>query len=87
MNAIGKKRIMIRFPMPLLRIVVGLMEALMPAPPVTRSLLELLAVPNTTENNAISRFVASPRPFTAENAAPYMKQFTVGKTLKQFMGR
>ncbi len=87
LKAIGKKRIMVPFPMPVLRVVVTLMETLLPSPPVTRSLLELLAVPNTTENNAIYRFVESPRPFTAENAAPYMREFTVGETLRQFFGR
>lgn len=87
LKAIGARRLMIRFPMPLLKVVVALMEALLPAPPVTRSLLELLAVPNTTENNVIHRFVANPRPFTAENAAPYMKQFKVGDTIKQFFGK
>jgi NADH dehydrogenase len=85
--AIGAKRWMIRFPMPLLRFAVTLMEALLPAPPVTRSLLELLAVPNVPSNNQIQRFVEQPRPFTAENAAVYMRQFTVGQTLRQFMGR
>jgi NADH dehydrogenase len=85
--ALGKKRIMIRFPMPLLRLVVTLMETLLPAPPVTRSLLELLAVPNTTERNEIRRFVAEPRPFTVENIRPYMQAFKVGDTLRQFFGR
>jgi hypothetical protein len=66
---------------------VFLMEKLLPAPPVTRSLLELLAVSNVTANNAIRRFVEHPRPFTPENAAPYMRQFRVSQTLAQFMGR
>jgi NADH dehydrogenase len=87
LKAIGAKRLMLRFPMPLLRIVVALMETVLPAPPVTRSLLELLAVSNVTTANAINQFVSEPRPFTAENAAPYMRQFRVGQTLAQFMGR
>ncbi len=87
MKALGANRMMIRFPMPLLRLIVALMEAILPSPPVTRSLLELLAVSNVTENNAIHRFVAEPRPFTAENAAPYMRDFRVGDTVRQFFTR
>lgn len=87
LKAIGAKRIMVPFPMPVLRLVVTLMETALPNPPVTRSLLELLAVPNTTEDNQIYRFVEEPRPFTAENVAPYMKKFTVKETIGQFFGK
>lgn len=87
LKALGARRVMVRFPMPLLRLVVTLMETLLPAPPVTRSLLELLAVSNVTRENAIQQFVAHPRPFTPENAAPYMRQFRVRQTLAQFFGR
>lgn len=87
LKAIGARRLMVRFPMPLLQIVVALMEALLPAPPVTRSLLELLTVSNVPTANAIHQFVPDPRPFTAANAAPYMRQFRVGQTLAQFLGR
>jgi NADH dehydrogenase len=87
LKAVGARRLMVRFPMPLLRMVVSLMEALLPAPPVTHSLLELLAVSNVTTANAILQFVPNPRPFTAENVAPYMQQFRMGQTLAQFLGR
>jgi len=87
LKAIGARRIMVRFPMPLLRLVVSLMEAALPNPPVTRSLLELLQVKNVTTSNALTKFVQEPRPFTAENAAPYMRKFRVSETLSQFMGR
>ena len=30
---------------------------------------------------------ALPTPFTAENARPYMREFTIGGTLKQFFTR
>jgi NADH dehydrogenase len=86
LQAIGAKRKMIPFPIPLLRVVVAAM-GLLPSPPVTSSLLDLLAVDNTTRNNAIGRFVAQPKPFTAENAAPYMQQFKLGDTLRQFLGK
>ncbi|GAB4541260.1 MAG: NAD(P)H-binding protein [Anaerolineae bacterium] len=87
LEAVGARRRMVRAPMPLLRALVTLMEMLLPAPPVTRSLLELLAVSNVTTDNAIHQFVTEPRPFTAENAAPYMRQFRAGQTLAQFLGR
>lgn len=87
MRAVGARRLMIRFPMPLLRIIVALMEALLPAPPVTRSLLELLAVSNVTTNNAVGRFVPEPRPFQVEYIAPYMRQFQAGDTIRLLLGR
>lgn len=85
LRAVGARRLMARFPMPALRLVVSLMERLLPNPPVTRSLLELLAVSNVTQDNAIHRFVEKPRPFTVENIAPYMREFRVSQTLRQFL--
>lgn len=87
LNAVGARRAMIRFPMPIIQMIVQLMETLLPAPAVTRSLLELLAVSNVTGNNSLSQFVSSPRPFTSENAAVYMTQFKARTTLAQFLGR
>jgi NADH dehydrogenase len=85
--AVGARRLMVHFPMPLLRLAVTLMETLLPAPPVTRSLLELLAISNVTTANAIQQFVPDPRPLTVENAAPYMRQFRARQTLMQFLGK
>lgn len=87
LKAVGANRMMIPFPMPVLRIIVAFMEGALPNPPVTRSLLELLAVSNVTSDNAIHQFVPEPRPFTAENAAPYMRDFTLRKSLAKFLGR
>jgi len=87
-KAIGASRLMLPFPIPLLRIIVTLMELLLPAPPVTTSLLDLLAVDNTVQGqNGLLRFEPTPKPFTAENAAPYMRRFKVGNTLRQFFGQ
>lgn len=85
--AVGARRLMVPFPRPLLEMIVALMETALPAPPVTRSLLELLAVNNVTTDNAIRRFVAEPRPFTVEAIAPYMRQFRAGDTIARFLGR
>jgi uncharacterized protein YbjT (DUF2867 family) len=87
LKAIGAKRIMVRFPLPLLKMFVAAMEFALPNPPVTRSLLELLAVSNVPDKNELTRFVENPRFFTAENAAPYMRQFQVRQTIAQFLGR
>ena len=87
LQAIGAKRKMVHFPFSILRIAVILMEKFLPNPPVTRSLLELLAVSNVTQQNGIQNFVSDPRHFTAENVAPYMRQFTVQDTLAQFLGK
>jgi len=87
LKAVGARRQMLHFPMPLLRIIVVLLEMLLPNPPITRSLLELLEVSNVTEENAIHQFVSEPRPFTVENIASYMRNFRLKNTLSQFMGR
>lgn len=87
LKAIGARRLMVRFPMPLLRLVVAAMEWALPSPPVTRSLLELLAVSNVPSDNALPRFVPEPRRFRPEHIAPYMRRFRLGATLRQFSGR
>jgi NADH dehydrogenase len=84
-EAIGARRVFVRVPLPIMRGVVTLMETLLPSPPVTRSLLDLLAVPNVTRSNAIHRFVPDPRPFTPGNAS-YMRQFRLRQTLTQLLG-
>jgi uncharacterized protein YbjT (DUF2867 family) len=86
LKAIGARRLMIPTPIPLLRLVVALM-GILPSPPVTTSLLDLLSVDNTAGRNRLGQFVAEPRPFTPENAAPYMRRFKVGDTLRQFFGK
>lgn len=87
LEAVGASRALVPFPMPLLRVIVALMEALLPNPPVTRSLLELLQVSNVPENNRLREFVDQPRPFTVENIRPYMQEFKAGETLRQYLGR
>jgi uncharacterized protein YbjT (DUF2867 family) len=87
LNAIGVRRWLIPFPRSILKIAVTLMEAILPAPPVTRSLLELLQVNNVTNQNGVYEFVPEPRPFTAENTAPYMREFKVSQTLAQLLGK
>lgn len=87
LKAKGARRLMVRTPIFALRIVVGLMGVVFSAPPVTNSLIDMLAVDNTSSKNMLSKFVAQPKPFTVENVAPYMKQFKFGDTLRQFFGK
>jgi uncharacterized protein YbjT (DUF2867 family) len=87
LEGVKARRLFIRFPLPLLRMIVALMETLLPSPPVTRNLLELLAVNNVTIQNALPNFVSNPRPFTPENIASYMLSFRVKDTLSQYLGR
>lgn len=86
LSALGANRFFIRFPLPLIRVIVRLMEGLLPAPPVTRSLLELLGVDNVTSKNSVSRFVKEPRPFTSDYVAGYVRKFSPARTIRQFMG-
>ena len=81
LQAIGARRLMIPTPIPLLRIVVALM-GILPSPPVTTSLLDLLSVDNSARQNRLARFVAQPRGFTPENVAAYMRRFKIGDTLR-----
>ncbi|HZW02435.1 MAG TPA: complex I NDUFA9 subunit family protein [Anaerolineaceae bacterium] len=87
LRAVGARRLLVPFPKPLLKLVVALMESLLPNPPVTRSLLELLAVDNVPERNEIRRFVAEPSRFTWENVTGYMRRFTLRETLAMFFGK
>lgn len=87
LQAVGARRVMVRFPLPLLRLVVKLMEFGLPSPPVTSSLLELLAVSNVPTANSLPRFVSDSRPFTVENIAPYMRAFSARDTLREFFSR
>jgi uncharacterized protein YbjT (DUF2867 family) len=87
LTAVGTRRAMVRIPMPVIQVIVALMEALLPAPPVTRSLLELLAVSNVTDENSLREFVPNPRPFTPENVSKYITNFSASSTVAQFLDR
>jgi len=87
LEAVGAKRILIPFPRPLLNVIVSIIEKVLPVPPVTRSLLELLSVDNVTRTNSITKFVENPCPFSAQNIAPYMKEFRISQTIGQFLGK
>jgi NADH dehydrogenase len=87
LKALGTSRLKVKVPVPLLRPAVIAMQALLPNPPVSTSLLDLLAVANVVSDNAlVSKFEMEPKPFTPENLS-YMRSFNIGTTLGKFFGR
>ena len=85
MEAVGARRLLLPVPVALLRPVVMLMEALLPGSPVSGSLLDLLAVPNTVPDNAlVNRFGLDPIPFASEHIA-YLRDNTLGDALAKFL--
>ncbi len=87
LKALGTRRVLIKVPVPLLRPVVAIMQVVLPVPPATTTLLDLLAVPNVVSDNAlVSKFGITPKAFTPENLS-YMKAFTVMTSIGKFLGR
>ena len=83
-EALGTWRLLLPVPVALLRPVVLVMQSLLPGSPVSASLLDLLAVPNTAPDNAlINRFGMTPIPFAGEHIA-YLKDNTLSDTLAKF---
>lgn len=83
-GALDSWRLLVPVPVAVLRPVVSLMEALLPGSPVSASLLELLAVPNTVPDNALAtRFGMQPIPFAGEHIA-YLKNNSISDALAKF---
>jgi uncharacterized protein YbjT (DUF2867 family) len=84
-EALGTKRAFVPAPVPLLRPVVWVMERVLPGSPVSSSLLDLLAVPNTVPNNAlVEHFGMQPIAFSGENIA-YLRNNSAGQALSKFL--
>lgn len=87
LKALGTSRLKVKVPVVVLRPLVALMQTVLPNPPVSTTLLDLLADRNVVNDNAlVSKFEIEPKPFTPENLA-YMRNFRVGTTLGKFFGR
>ena len=85
-DALGAWRITFSAPVALLRPVVRVMEALLPGSPVSASLLDLLAVPNTVPDNAlVNHFGMEPIPFSGAHIA-YLRDNNLSDTLAKFFG-
>ena len=86
LDATGSLRLLVPVPAGLLRPVVAVMQRLLPGSPVSTSLLDLLAVPNTVPDNALTEvFGMQPIPFADEHIA-YLRDNTLGDTLAKFFG-
>lgn len=81
------RRILFPAPLWLLRAPVFLMERLLPGSPVSSSLLELLAVPNVVEDNAlVNHFNIEPIPFQGEHI-DYLKENTFRVSARSILKR
>lgn len=87
LKALHTNRIKVKVPVPVLRPVVMLMQAVLPNPPATTALLDLLATSNIVGENAlVSKFGMMPRAFAPEDLG-YMRNFSMRTTIGKFMGR
>jgi uncharacterized protein YbjT (DUF2867 family) len=83
-ETLGTSRLMVSVPVGLLRPVVSIMQAILPGSPVSTSLLDLLAVPNTVKHNGLTEyFQMTPIPFSGEHIA-YLRDNSAGQALNKF---
>lgn len=84
MGALNTWRLLVPVPVAALRPIVSVMQAILPGSPVSTSLLELLAVPNTVPDNALTtHFGMQPVPFAGEHIA-YLQNNTIGDAFAKF---
>jgi uncharacterized protein YbjT (DUF2867 family) len=87
LTAMGTDRKLVPVPVRLLRPVVALAQRLLPNPPVTSSLLDLLALDNTVANNALTGyFKVVPIPFAADELQ-YLRRITARNALRSLFER
>jgi NADH dehydrogenase len=87
LTAMGTNRRLVPVPVRLLRPVVALAQRLLPNPPVTSSLLDLLALDNTVANNALTDyFKVVPIPFAADELQ-YLRRITARNALRSLFER
>jgi NADH dehydrogenase len=80
--ALGRRRILLHAPVPLMKPVVKLMELVLPYPPATTSLLALLNVDNTTALDSVERqFGFKPRRF--REVIAYLQRYSFGRALRE----
>jgi uncharacterized protein YbjT (DUF2867 family) len=85
--AMGTTRKLVAVPVSVLRPMVGLAQRLLPNPPVTSSLLDLLALNNTVANNALTDFFKiTPVPFAADELQ-YLRRITVRNAFRSLFER
>ncbi len=80
--AMNASRILVGVPVAVLKPLIGLGERLLPNPPVTTALLDLLKVDNVIDRNDLAdQLGISPTPFAPEELL-YLKQITVSSALR-----
>jgi uncharacterized protein YbjT (DUF2867 family) len=79
-------RLKLHMPVPFLKIAVGLMDALLPRPPVTPSLLAQLGVDNIATDNATER-VFGIKPITLKEGVGFVREMTLGKLVQRSLGK
>jgi uncharacterized protein YbjT (DUF2867 family) len=76
LSAMGTSRMLVPIPVPMLRPIVAVAQRVLPSPPVTSSLLDLLALDNTVTNNALTdTFGVTPMPFAGDELS-YVRRIT-----------
>ena len=87
LTAMGTHRKLVPVPVKLLRPLVALAERLLPNPPVTSGLLDLLALDNTITNNALTEtFKIVPVPFAGDELQ-YLRRITVRNAFRSLFER
>jgi NADH dehydrogenase len=87
LTAMGTHRTLVPVPVKLLRPLVALAQRLLPNPPVTSSLLDLLALDNTVAHNALTEyFKVVPIPFAADELQ-YLRRITARNALRSLFER
>jgi NADH dehydrogenase len=80
------RRLKIKMPVPVLKIAVGLMDKLLPKPPVTPSLLAQLGVDNVATDNATER-VFGVKPILLREGIGFVRQMTLSRLIARTMGK
>ena len=85
--AMGTTRTLVSVPVKALRPIVRLMQRVLPNPPITSGLLDLLAIDNTVSNNALKEvFKVSPTPFAGDELG-YLRRITFRNALSSLFSR
>ena len=87
LSAMGTTRRLIPVPISMLKPVIGIAQWMLPNPPVTSSLIDLLAIDNTVPNNALTdTFGVTPIPFAGDELS-YVRRITVGSAFRSMLRR
>ena len=87
LTAMGTTRKLVPVSVKVLRPIVALAQRLIPNPPVTPGLLDLLAIDNTVSHNALTEvFKVTPTPFAADELQ-YLRRITARSALKSLFNR